>query len=64
MVQVPHQGGAGQFGLFSEVTIPDSSTSTSALLTDGTEIGEVSFPAPATDLSILLCSTLGLIGSK
>ena len=27
-------------------------------------VGEVSFPTPATGLSILLCSRLGLIGSK
>ena len=66
-----HQSRAGQSGLFSgllpvelEVSVLDVSASTGALLTDGTGIGEVSFPTPATDLPILLCSKLGLIGSK
>ena len=56
VVQVPCQRGAGQSGLFSgvlpvelEVTIPDGSASTGALLTDGAGVGEVSFPTPATD---------------
>ena len=47
-----------------EVTIPDGSASTGALLTGGTRVGGVSFPTPATGLSILLCSRLGLIGNK
>ena len=71
VVRVPHLRGAGQSGLFSgvlpaelEVTIPDGSAPTGASLTGGTGVGEVSFPTPATGLSISLCSRLGLIGSK
>ena len=66
VVRVLHQRGAGQSGLFSgvlpvelEVTVPDGSASAGALLTDGTGVGEVSFPTPATDLPISLCSKLG-----
>ena len=68
---MPCQRGGGRSGLFSgvlpaelEVTIPDSSASTGASLTGGAGVGEVSFPTPATGLSISLCSRLGLIGSK